>query len=44
MIVGRDFKLEGYEDNPVNLFIYPLLEINDKESDVSKKFFTYKNH
>jgi len=44
MIVGRDFKLEGYEDNPVNLFIYPLLEISDKESDVSKKFFTYKNH
>ncbi len=43
MMVGRDFNLDGYEQNPVNLFIYPLLEINDKESNSFTKTFFYKN-
>ena len=43
MMIGRDFNLDGYEQNPVNLFIYPLLEINDKESNSFMKTFFYKN-
>ena len=43
MMLGRDFELEGYENIPVNLFIYPLLEIDDKESISFKKGFSYKN-
>jgi len=43
MIVGRDFKLEGYEEETINLFIYPLLEIDDIKSDSFKKSFSYKN-
>jgi len=43
MMVGRDFNLDGYEQNPVNLFVYPLLEINDKESNSFTKTFFYKN-
>ena len=35
MMVGRDFELDGYGSNPDNLFIYPLLEVDD---EVSKKF------
>ena len=31
MMVGRDFSLEGLEEKVVNLFIYPLLEIDDKK-------------
>ena len=42
MIVGRDFELDNYEKNLVNLFIYPLLEINDIESDAFEKNFSYK--
>ena len=30
-------------NNPVNLFIYPLLEINDNKSDSFKKSFYYKS-
>ncbi len=43
MMVGRDFDLEGYERNPLNLFIYPVLEIDDKESKKYKKFFSYSS-
>ena len=43
MMVGRDFNLDGYEQNPVNLFVYPLLEINDEESNSFTKTFSYKN-
>ena len=43
MMVGRDFSLDGYEQNPTNLFIYPLLEIDDKKSKNFKKKFTYRN-
>jgi hypothetical protein len=42
MIVGRDFILDGYEKNPINLFIYPLLEIDDKKSNRFVKSFSYK--
>lgn len=43
MIVGRDFKLEGYENEIANLFIYPIMEVEDvKSTDFSKKF-SYKN-
>jgi len=41
-MVGRDFNLDGYEQNPVNLFVYPILEINDKESHSFTKTFFYK--
>ena len=43
MMAGRDFKLEGYEDEVVNLFIYPLLEVDDKKSNKFSKSFYYKN-
>ena len=43
MIIGRDFNLKGYEQNPINLFIYPLLEIDDEKSNSFKKKFKYKN-
>ena len=43
MMVGRDFDLEGYERNPLNLFIYPVLEIDDKESKKYKKSFSYSS-
>ena len=43
MIVGRDFMLKGYDQGIINLFIYPLLEINDVKSDSFSKSFIYKN-
>ena len=43
MMIGRDFELFGYESGIANLFIYPILEVNDKESKGFKKNFTYKN-
>ena len=43
MVVGRDFVLEGYGEETVNLFIYPLLEIDDAPSTSFTKYFTYKN-
>ena len=43
MMVGRDFSLEGLEEKVVNLFIYPLLEIDDKKSLNFEKRFAYKN-
>ena len=42
MMVGRDFKLVGYDGRVMNIFIYPVLEINDKESKNFTKKFTYK--
>ena len=41
MIIGRDFILEEYEKTPINLFIYPLLEIDDKISTRFTKSFSY---
>ena len=43
MMVGRDFVLEGYGEETVNLFIYPLLEIDDVPSTSFTKYFNYKN-
>ena len=43
MMVGRDFVLEGYGEETVNLFIYPLLEIDDVPSTSFTKHFSYKN-
>ena len=43
MMVGRDFVLEGYEDEFVNIFIYPLVEVDDKISTSFTKVFSYKN-
>ena len=43
MMVGRDFILEGYGEGTVNLFIYPLLEIDDEPSTSFTKHFSYKN-
>ena len=42
MMVGRDFKLAGYDGGVMNLFIYPVLEINDRKSKNFTKSFTYK--
>ena len=43
MMVGRDFLLENSDQGPLNLFIYPLLEIDDEKSTAFTKYFTYKN-
>jgi len=43
MVVGRDFILKGYEGKTVNIFIYPLLEINDEPSSSFSNHFSYKN-
>ena len=43
MMVGRDFILEEYKQKKVNYFIYPLLEINDKESDSFSQSFNFRN-
>ena len=42
MILGRDIKLEGYEMETTNLFIYPIMEINDQTSSAFSKNFQYK--
>jgi len=42
--VGRDLFLDGHNGGPVNLFIYPILEINDMESNNFTKTFTYKDN
>ena len=42
MILGRDIKLEGYEMGTTNLFIYPIMEINDQASSAFRKSFQYK--
>lgn len=43
MMVGRDFVLDGYEGGPVNLFIYPILEVDNNQSKNFKKSFNYIN-
>ena len=43
MMLGRDFVLKGYESKMINLFIYPILEVNDKKSSAFTKSFSYKN-
>ena len=43
MMVGRDFKLDEYDQGLVNLFIYPLMEIDDQKSYAFSKRFSYKN-
>ncbi len=42
-ITGRDFELEHYSDNPVNIFIYPLLEIGDEKSNAFYKEFSFRD-
>jgi len=42
MVVGRDFILENYDHGPVNIFIYPLLEVADQKSSAFSKSFRYK--
>ena len=42
MMIGRDFKLDGYKEKTVNFFIYPILEINDEKSENFTKRFSYK--
>ena len=42
MMIGRDFILKGYELGIANLFIYPLMEVNDKKSSAFSKSFSYK--
>ena len=43
MTVGRDFLLKGYDNGLINLFVYPIMEINDMPSSEYKKNFAYKN-
>ena len=43
MVVGRDFILDGYDNGVLNLFIYPILEIDDKISSSFSKSFSFKN-
>ena len=42
MVVGRDLSLEGHGEL-VNLFIYPIMEVEDKKSTNFTKNFYYKN-
>ena len=42
-MVGRDFKIDNYEEESVNLFIYPLFEVDDEISKNYTKKFSYKN-
>jgi len=42
-MVGRDFKIDNYEEESVNLFIYPLFEVDDQVSKGYSKKFSYKN-
>jgi len=43
MMVGRDFVLDEYNNGLVNLFIYPLLEVDDIKSKKFATTFTYKD-
>ena len=43
MMLGRDFILKGYDQGIINLFIYPIIEINDQISSAFSKSFYYKN-
>ncbi len=42
IMVGRDFVLDEFDGGSVNLFIYPILEVNDKKSTAFTKSFYYK--
>ena len=42
-MVGRDFSIDNYEEESVNLFIYPLFEVDDEKSINYIKKFSYKN-
>ncbi len=42
-MIGRDFNIDNYEEETVNLFIYPLFEVDDEESKDYSKKFSYKN-
>ena len=42
MMLGRDFILKGYDQGIINLFIYPIMEINDQTSSSFSKSFQYK--
>ena len=42
-MVGRDFDLKNYDGGKVNIFIYPLVELDDRKSDDFSKSFYYKN-
>jgi hypothetical protein len=42
MMLGRDFILKGYDQGIINLFIYPIMEINDQTSSAFSKSFQYK--
>ena len=43
MMIGRDFILKGYESETTNLFIYPIMEVSDKQSSAYTMGFSYKN-
>ena len=43
MVVGRDIKLKGLESEFTNLFIYPIMEVNDLQSSSFEKSFSFKN-
>ena len=43
MMLGRDFILDEYNNGLVNLFIYPLLEVDDIKSKKFATTFTYKD-
>ena len=43
MTTGRDFYLHGYDNGLLNLFIYPVMEINDTVSSKYKKSFSYRD-
>ena len=41
MMIGRDIILKGYEPGIANLFIYPIMEVNDEKSLAFSKYFLY---
>jgi len=43
IMVGRDFILKGYEPETTNLFIYPIMEVNDENSSAFDKRFSYNS-
>ena len=43
MMVGRDFNLEGFDGGKVNIFIYPIVEVDDVESIVFITNFSFRN-
>ena len=42
-MVGRDFELKNYNGIDVNILIYPIVEVDDVESDNFTKSFYFKN-